>query len=55
VRIEKGKMSQKREKNNEEGEDHYPASLGENTTPSPMPAATFDASILLNPSLISQV
>ena len=55
VRIEKGKMSQKKEKNNEEGGDHYPASLRENTTPSPMPAATFNACILLNLSPISQV
>jgi hypothetical protein len=58
--MEKGKMSQKREKNNEEGDeeggDHYPASLGESIIPSPMPAATFHTSILLeNPSLISQV
>lgn len=55
-RIEKGKMTQKREKNNEEEGRHYPSSLGENTIQPPMLVAAFDTSAFLgNPSPTPQV
>jgi hypothetical protein len=56
VRSEKGRTSVKREKNNEERGDHYPASLREDTILSPMLEETFNAlNLLENPSLTSWV